>query len=1234
MKSSWFRHFRRGLLVIVVAGSGAVAAGAAGAEVVRGYWHRLEPREHPDYDRRAVRPPDWGTFGERTRFTTLRGFGVEGSRIVGYAEELERYTRKHDLGEVIWPSYPILFATNLVEFADEIRRRDLYLFDVWGYVPGSGPGGYWQQFRPPREAFEVLESRLGERWLGTDVGEQDGRYIGGYANQMSPASADRRAQHLNFQRHFERMGDDLGHRHATLVSLNFGHYFLKEGTYTLIGAETAQALPNNQVYYAFIRGAGKQYGVPWFGNASIFNRWGYKVYGSSGRSDGYDFGPTKGTSLGLLKRLLYSHILYNAVAVGFENGWLEGDQLTPIGRIQQSAHRWVRENGSPGTMHTPIALLLDFHAGWSFPRHLYSGDVYRVWGNLPYGPGDHLTDAILDLLYPGYADSSFFHDESGFLTPTPYGDMADCVLSDAPLWLLQRYPVVVVAGELAGGREIRDRLRAYAEGGGHVVITRGNLERLTGGLTDGPAASAEAGAVVEQAVGRGRVTWFASPYGVEPVAGAPAPRSEVDRPMARPYRMVPEVRGRLEEIFRRQALFTVQGEGLSLITCRRGPGDYVVGVANATLRPQPFALAFRCGEILERRELGIDVSEQGAPGQVPEGMDPAGVGRNGEGVIAGGDVRVFAVRVRESGVEEIPHERPPGRPRGRLLALTREPVSLREEILGRPTFFEHWDGLVVPGRHLAGREAAVLRAEAGWLRRQGVRVVVDLSGAINLYPGLRLIDNLPADYAASLATVRDVLAKMKILGARDLILSLHRHPENNFDGQQTEKAFTETLQTLAREAGAAGITLHLRVGYGKPPWNPEEGLAWVDRIGSANLKLALSTGLLASRAKAPSAELAGKLRGRVGVWLIAGFRTDLAGKVWDVNAPLHDAPSDQRTAVESWMAAAPEALGVAEGTLENADAEYLEARALETMRTGRVTAGSAPSGSVPAWESVEASGLHNVFRMTPRVYSGSSPEGDAAFAALAGLGVKTIVSVDGAKPDVEGARRHGMRYVHLPHGYDGVGEAVERTLVQASRTLPGPVYVHCHHGKHRGPAAAAVLCLATEGWTRDTAEAYLRSAGTSTNYPGLYRSIRGFRPPTAAELASLPAELPETAPVPGLVEAMVGVDLHWERLQAVRRAGYRRPADDPDAQPANQALILREQYREVRRLPEAAGRGREFLDAMEGAESEVQVMEQLLRGIGGEPPGTELRELLDRAFDVVGRRCGACHRKHRDGGSG
>ncbi|NLE38007.1 MAG: hypothetical protein GX621_08285, partial [Pirellulaceae bacterium] len=515
----------------------------------RVYNHLLDPREHPDYERRAVKPPSWDTFGNRTQFITLRGFQINADQmIVNYEKDLDRYTRQHELGNVIWPTLSILFAKNLDALADEIKRRDLFLFDLWSYVPGSGPPGDWQAYRPPAEAFKTLESKLGERWLGTDIGEQDGRYLGGYANQMTPASASPLEQYFHFQRHFERMGDDLGHKHATLVSLNFGHYFLTEGTYTLIGAETAQALPNGQVYYSFIRGAGKQYGVPWFGNASVWNRWGYKNYEASGEG----FGPNKGTSLSLMKRLLYSHILYNSVAVGFESGWFVGDALSPIGRVQQSAPRWVKENGQPGVMLAPVALLLDFYRGWTFPRHLYTDNVYRVWGNLPYEPGDYLTDAVLDMLYPGYQDSSYYHDESGFLSPTPYGDIADCLMSDAPSWLLDRYAVVVVAGALSGGREIRDKLQTYVDRGGHLVITRGNLARLPGGIA-APSTTTK---------GKGRMTVLPGDFAIEMKQdlNAASLASKIDQPLDKPYVLLPEARKKLDDIFRRQRLFEA-GDG-------------------------------------------------------------------------------------------------------------------------------------------------------------------------------------------------------------------------------------------------------------------------------------------------------------------------------------------------------------------------------------------------------------------------------------------------------------------------------------------------------------------------------------------------------------------------------------------------------------------------------------------------------------------------------------------------
>jgi hypothetical protein len=889
------------------------------------YSHLLAPREHPDDARRSVQPPSWETFGNRTQFMALRGFQVNEAdqTIVDYVKEIDRYTKDNDLGDVIWPSYPIMFAKNLGDLADEIKRRNLYLFDVWGYVPGSGPGGYWQQFKPSPDAFALLESKLGERWLGMDVGEQDGRYIGGYAGEMTPASADRFHQYLNFQRHFERMGNDLGNKLSTLVSLNFGHYFLKEGTYTMIGAETAQGLPNNQIYYAFIRGAGKQYGVPWFGNASIYNRWGYKNYDASG-TDGYNFGVMKGTSLSLMKRLIYSHILYNSMAVGFEAGWFHKDQLTPIGHIQQSAQRWVKEHGQPGVMHTPVALLLDFYSGWSFPRHLYTSNVYRVWGNLPYAQGDYLTDAVLDMLYPGYQDSSYFHNESGFITPTPYGDIADCILTDASSWLLARYPVVVVAGEVAGGAELRDKLQAYAQNGGHLALTEGNLAKLPG-LTSTPLHVGET-----IACGKGKITLFAGDFGVDLKKDLPngALASKDDQPLAKPYELCPEARKKLDEIFREQQLFAADAPSLSLITCRKSAGEYLVGVLNNGWQESPLKIVSHCGPIVSIQELILDQSEQKVPEYFPEGVDSKAKGINSETTIVGGDVRIFAVRVKETNVTEIAHVAPPARPIHQALPL-RDITSIKEAVLAQPTFFEHWDGVIIDWRYLHDREKAALQQEAGWIKRQGLQVYVDLRPGLNLYPDLRLVENDPAEYAASMAAVTDVLQKMPLLGAHDLILRLHRHPENNITTPQVGESERKTLSALAQQAEASHVTLHLRS-------EDLKSTNWlIDALRAKNIRIAACLATLSQNA-APSKESAEILNAKLGLWLVAGQRKDAAGTVWDNHTPLRQIESLDNLA--KWIALVPDAPKVldtidANATQQNGthDEEYLDAVALKQI---------------------------------------------------------------------------------------------------------------------------------------------------------------------------------------------------------------------------------------------------------------------------------------------------------------
>jgi protein tyrosine phosphatase (PTP) superfamily phosphohydrolase (DUF442 family) len=271
---------------------------------------------------------------------------------------------------------------------------------------------------------------------------------------------------------------------------------------------------------------------------------------------------------------------------------------------------------------------------------------------------------------------------------------------------------------------------------------------------------------------------------------------------------------------------------------------------------------------------------------------------------------------------------------------------------------------------------------------------------------------------------------------------------------------------------------------------------------------------------------------------------------------------------------------------------------------------------------IEITGIHNAFRVTEKIFSGSQPEGDAAFAALARLGVKTIVSVDGSKPDVETARKHGIRYVHLPFGYDGVPTNRLTELAKVAMTQPGSFFVHCHHGLHRGPTAVAVMCEAAERWPTNRAEAWMREAGTSTDYPGLYRSAREFQKPTAAQLDTV-TELPEITKPSSLVEAMVAIDEHFSRLKASQKAGWKTPPGQADISSPHEATMLWEQFREMARTAETAKRPEDYRAKLTDAERAADSLRKLLRESSD-------HTAVDAAFKHTTQSCGACHKKYRN----
>jgi protein tyrosine phosphatase (PTP) superfamily phosphohydrolase (DUF442 family) len=273
---------------------------------------------------------------------------------------------------------------------------------------------------------------------------------------------------------------------------------------------------------------------------------------------------------------------------------------------------------------------------------------------------------------------------------------------------------------------------------------------------------------------------------------------------------------------------------------------------------------------------------------------------------------------------------------------------------------------------------------------------------------------------------------------------------------------------------------------------------------------------------------------------------------------------------------------------------------------------------------LQANGIENFFQLSDRIYSGSSPDGEVAFAELQKRGIKTLISVDGAKPDVESAKKFGLRYVHLPFGYDGVPTNQAVKLVKAATEMPQPIYVHCHHGLHRGPAGAAVICAALENWTATQAMVWLKLAGTSTDYAGLYKSVANFRPPSADDLKKIPANFSENTEVSALVDAMVEIDLRFDNLKLIKEAGYQKSPSHPDLSPAHEALLLDELFKELLRSPAAEKRDKDFQNKIKEAEKATRDFHSALSG------SSMMKDKADAAFQTVVNSCAACHKAHRN----
>jgi protein tyrosine phosphatase (PTP) superfamily phosphohydrolase (DUF442 family) len=283
-----------------------------------------------------------------------------------------------------------------------------------------------------------------------------------------------------------------------------------------------------------------------------------------------------------------------------------------------------------------------------------------------------------------------------------------------------------------------------------------------------------------------------------------------------------------------------------------------------------------------------------------------------------------------------------------------------------------------------------------------------------------------------------------------------------------------------------------------------------------------------------------------------------------------------------------------------------------------------PPPPLGAEKTVAMPGLHNVVTYAPDIVCGGVPEGEEGLHTLAAMGIKTIISVDGATPDVEGAERLGMHYVHLPISYDGVTDKRQHELAQALASLPGPVYMHCHHGKHRSAAALGSAVVLAGKLTPEQALERMAVSGTAKEYTGLWKAVREARPLPASELHADPASFPSVSKVSGMVATMSEIDLVFDLVKQAEKAGWKAPKDHPDLFAPKETARLAVLFANLQNDQDSKQLPADYQSQLQHA---IDTTRELDRAV----QANDLKQ-ASQLFEVMGKSCKDCHKTYRDNG--
>ncbi len=290
---------------------------------------------------------------------------------------------------------------------------------------------------------------------------------------------------------------------------------------------------------------------------------------------------------------------------------------------------------------------------------------------------------------------------------------------------------------------------------------------------------------------------------------------------------------------------------------------------------------------------------------------------------------------------------------------------------------------------------------------------------------------------------------------------------------------------------------------------------------------------------------------------------------------------------------------------------------------------------IPQVDSMEWADLHNVFWLGDRILSGGEPLSTEALDRLQEMGIRTILSVDGKVPDWQAAEARGMRYVHIPIEYSGIEDEPLAQIAKTFRETEGPIYVHCFHGKHRGPAAAAIGRMVLDGVPREEALAEMYQwCGTASKYQGLFEEIAFADIPSEAATAALEFDFPKEHKFEGVRAAMIPLTRRWDNIKDGRKRDWQVDPNHPDIVLEQEALKVAEIMQECldmedyhHEMPHSEQVLTWFREGQQGAANLARVLAQKDQY---EQEGKDWKPLALEAYQAIAASCKECHLDYRD----